>query len=181
MEKRKKIFKWLSGIGIFTVLVIISWMVTETGIEISSHADFCNVCHAMEPMVKSYRDSVHGGNNPRGIMAACTDCHTSHENVVAHFFTKARSGTHDIWTTLVRDESTLDWQAKREEHNAYVYDSGCLTCHRNLKAVTAGKGEHAKYFAGIVDSQCVDCHEGVGHENLNMYLLETKYRYHFDE
>lgn len=181
MEKRKKIIKWLIGIGVFFVLVIISWMVTETGIEISSHADFCGVCHAMEPMVKSYRDSVHGGNNPRGIMAACTDCHTSHENVVKHFFTKARSGTHDIWTTLVRDESTLDWQAKREEHNEYVYDSGCLTCHRNLKVVTAGKGEHAKYFAGIVDSQCVDCHEGVGHENLNMYLLETKYKYHFDE
>jgi hypothetical protein len=27
----------------------------------------------------------------------------------------------------------------------------------------------------------VTCHDGVGHANLNMYLLETKYKYHFDE
>ncbi|MCD6400393.1 MAG: NapC/NirT family cytochrome c [Anaerolineales bacterium] len=76
MKKRNKIFKWLGGIGAFFVLVIVSWMVTETGIEVTSHADFCSVCHAMEPMTNSYHDSVHGGNNPRGIMAACTDCHT---------------------------------------------------------------------------------------------------------
>ncbi len=177
MNKRKKILYWGYGLLGFFLLVTVSWMVVETSIEVSSHADFCIVCHAMEPMVMSYRDSVHGGNNPRGVMAACTDCHTSHTNVISQLYTKARSGTHDVWVTLTRDEATLDWQAKREEHNAYVYDSGCLSCHRNLETVTAGKGEHAKYFAGLVDSQCVDCHEGVGHENLNMYILEAQYRY----
>jgi len=181
MNKRKKIFYWTGGIVGFFVLVTLSWMVMETSIEVSSHADFCIVCHAMEPMVKSYHDSVHGGNNPRGIMAACTDCHTSHTNVVSQLYTKARSGTHDIWVTVTRDESTLDWQEKRTHHDEFVYDSGCLSCHRNLEQVTAGHGEHAKYFAGLVDSQCVDCHEGVGHENLNMYLLEAKYRYHFEK
>ncbi len=181
MSKGKKTFSWVGGIVVLFLLIVVSWMGIETSIEVSSHADFCIVCHAMEPMVESYHDSVHGGNNPRGIMAACTDCHTDHTNVVTHLFTKARSGSHDIWVTMTRDESTLDWQAKREQHNAYVYDSGCLSCHRNLESVTAGRGEHAKYFSGLVDSQCVDCHEGVGHENLNKYLLEAKYRYHFDE
>ena len=181
MKKNKKRLYWLGGLAVLFMVVVISWMVIETGIEISSRADFCGTCHAMEPMVKSYHDSIHGGNNPRGIMAACTDCHVSHENVFAHFVGKARSGTHDAWVTLTRDESDLDWQAKREDHNDYVYDSGCLTCHRNLEAATADKSFHDYYFSGVIDSDCVDCHSDVGHDNLNKYLLEGKYKYHFDE
>ena len=38
------------------------------------------------------------------------------------------------------------------------------------------KEEHANYFAGVGDSQCVVCHEEIGHSNLNRYLLEIKYR-----
>ena len=181
MKKGKNTLSWLSIVGALLLLIVISWMVVETGIEISSHADFCGVCHAMESMVNSYHDSIHGGNNPRGVMAACTDCHVSHKNVFTHFIGKARSGTHDVWITLTRDESTLDWQAKREERNEYVYDSGCLTCHRNLEAATADKHFHDNYFSGVIDTQCVECHEEVGHDNLNKYILETKYKYHFDE
>ena len=181
MTKRKKLLNFVGIIAGLIILVIVSWMALEMGVEVSSHADFCGVCHSMEPMVKSYQVSTHGGNNPRGIMAACTDCHVSHENVFTHFVGKAQSGTHDVWITLIKDESTLDWQAKRLEHNDYVYDSGCLTCHRNLEAATQDKMEHRNYFEGVTDAQCVDCHEEVGHDNFNKYLLENKYRYHFDE
>ncbi len=180
MEKRKKTLGFIGILAGLFVFVIVSWMALETGVEISSHADFCGVCHAMEPMVKSYHASTHGGNNPRGIMASCTDCHVSHENVFAHFIGKAQSGTHDVWITLIKDEATLDWQAKRLEHNNYVYDSGCLTCHRNLEAATQDEMKHQSYFAGTTDAQCVDCHEEVGHDNLNKYLLENKYKYHLE-
>jgi len=40
MKKNKKALYWLVGIAALFVLVVISWMVLETGIEISSHADF---------------------------------------------------------------------------------------------------------------------------------------------
>jgi len=180
MEKRKKILRFISIFTALFVLIIVSWMALETGVEISSHADFCGVCHSMEPMVKSYHASTHGGNNPRGIMAPCTDCHVSHKNVFTHFIGKAQSGTHDVWITLIKDEATLDWQAKRLEHNDYVYDSGCLTCHRNLEAATQDKMEHQNYFKSVTDAQCVDCHEEVGHDNLNKYLLENKYKYHLE-
>ena len=172
---------WLSIIASLLLLIVVSWMAIETGIEITSHADFCIVCHAMEPSVKSYKASIHGGNNPRGIMTACTDCHVSHENLYAHFIGKAKSGTHDAWVTLMKDESTIDWQALRGKREEYVYDSGCLTCHRNLEAATQHKGFHDNYFDGVTDTQCVTCHEEVGHSNLNKYLLENKYKYRFDE
>lgn len=171
--------KWLLGLGIIAslfVLVIFSWVVIETGIEVSSRADFCGICHSMEPMVASYEASIHGGNNPRGIMAACTDCHVSHENVFTHFVGKAKSGTHDIWVTLTTDTSKHDWQALRLKNEEYVYDSGCLTCHRNLEEATQDKKVHDNYFEGVTDSKCVNCHEEVGHSNLNKYLLQNKYR-----
>jgi cytochrome c-type protein NapC len=170
--------KWLYGVGgIFAtfVIIIISWMVLETGVEVTSHADFCGICHVMESMVASYEASMHGGNNPRGIMTPCTDCHVSHENVFTHFVGKARSGTHDIWVVLTTDEENNDWQALRLKREEYVYDSGCVTCHRNLENATRDTKEHQYYFAGLVDSQCVNCHEEVGHSNLNKYLLSNKY------
>lgn len=175
VTKKRKWPYWVGGIAIALLVFLISWMTIETGIEVTSRADFCGACHVMEPMVESYHASVHGGNNPRGVMAACTDCHVSHENVFAHFVGKARSGTHDVWVTVFTNEKENDWQALREHREEYVYDSGCLTCHRNLEAVTAGKGAHAKYFSGQIDEQCVSCHEEVGHDNLNKYLLSNKY------
>jgi len=176
MEKRKKVLYWLGIPASLFVLIVVSWMALETGIEISSRADFCSICHSMEPMVASYRASIHGGNNPRGIMSACTDCHVSHENLFAHFVGKAKSGTHDIWVELTTDTSTHDWQALRLKNDEYVYDSGCLTCHRNLEAATQDKKVHNNYFDGVTDSKCVNCHEEVGHSNLNKYLLQNKYR-----
>lgn len=175
MNKKRKGLYWIGGILALFLITTLSWMVLETGIEVTSRADFCGVCHSMEPMVASYKASTHGGNNPRGIMAACTDCHVSHENVFAHFAGKAQSGTHDVWVMLTTDEMNNDWQALRLQREEYVYDSGCLTCHRNLENATQDSKEHEKYFAGQIEAQCVTCHEEVGHSNLNKYLLESKY------
>lgn len=175
VKKRRKWVYWLGGVAGVLLLVVISWMTVETGIEVTSRAEFCGVCHVMEPMVASYQASLHGGNNPRGVTSACTDCHVSHENVFAHFISKARSGTHDIWVTLTTNEAENDWQALRDEHERYVFDSGCLTCHQNLEAATADSDAHDNYFAGLIDAQCVNCHEEVGHANLNKYLIANKY------
>lgn len=174
-KRKRKWTYWVGGIAALFLVVVISWMVLETGIEITSRAEFCGVCHVMEPMVESFKASTHGGNNPRGITSACTDCHVSHQNVFTHFVGKARSGTHDIWVVLTTDETKNDWQALRERREEYVYDSGCLTCHQNLEKATADTKEHTYYFAGQIDEQCVSCHEEVGHSNLNKYLLMTKY------
>jgi cytochrome c-type protein NapC len=176
MTKRKKLLKFVSVVSVLLILMVVSWMTLEMGVEVSSHADFCGVCHSMEPMVKAYRASTHGGNNPRGIMAACTDCHVSHENVFTHFIGKAKSGTHDAWVTLIRDESELDWQSKRLEHNEYVYDSGCLTCHRNLEKASYDNPKafiaHKAYFSGDTKKQCVTCHEHVGHKDISDYISQ---------
>ena len=172
----KKILYVVGGLVAASLLAAVAWMAVDTGIEATSQPAFCGVCHVMQPMVAAYHDSVHGGNNPYGVAAKCTDCHTDHRNAFTLLMSKTQSVLHDTWIALTMDEFALDWQANRERRDEYVYDAGCLQCHSNLQSIAAGHGAHAKYFSGIIDAKCVDCHQGVGHEGLNKYLLVSKYR-----
>jgi uncharacterized membrane protein YdcZ (DUF606 family) len=48
MNKKRKRLYWVGGlIGVF-LLIIVSWMALETGVEITSHADFCGVCQIIQ-------------------------------------------------------------------------------------------------------------------------------------
>ncbi len=177
MNKIKRWALWLGGGLLVLVLVVLAWALVDTAIKETSHAAFCGSCHVMEPMVASYYDSAHGGQNPVGVQAECTDCHLPHDNALVAMAAKTRLGVHDLWVTWTQDEFAIDWQAKREERNEYVFDSGCQQCHTDLRLIDKGLSEHEKYLSGLIDSQCVDCHDGVGHDNLNRYLLQTRYRY----
>ena len=158
------------------ILPFSSWLVGEESFEATSNAEFCSGCHSMQPFAESHADNNHGGNNEFGIAASCTDCHLPHDNSANYFYSKAETGIHDIWMETFTDTSQIDWRAKSEHREEFVYDSGCLSCHAELETATSGKEEHQRYFAGITDSQCVTCHEEVGHSNLNKYLLEAKYQ-----
>ena len=158
------------------VLPFLSWLVGEESFTATSNADFCSGCHSMQPFAASHADNNHGGNNEYGIAASCTDCHLPHDSSANYFYTKAETGIHDIWVETFTDTSNIDWKAKTEHREEFVYDSGCLSCHVELEKATQGKEEHQRYFAGETTSQCVSCHEEVGHSNLNKHLLEAKYQ-----
>ena len=158
------------------VLPAAAWLVGDESFTATSDDGFCSDCHTMEPFVASSADSVHGGVNSAGIAAKCTTCHLPHDNSWNYLTAKLRTGIHDIWVQTFSDTSQIDWKAKTEHREDFVYDSGCLTCHVELEAATAGKRQHDNYFAGMIDSKCVACHAGIGHSNVNQYLLEHKYR-----
>jgi len=162
--------------GLFLLLFVVmplSWIVVESGIQATGAEPFCGSCHVMKPMIAAYHESVHGGNNAVGFKAECTDCHVSHVSAAAYLWSKSMSGTTDLLVTWFTDETTVDWQVNRARHDEYVYDSGCLKCHSNLALVAPGP--HKAYFAGTVAARCVDCHADVGHHNLNKYLMAGKY------
>jgi cytochrome c-type protein NapC len=89
---------------------------------------------------------------------------------------KVRRGTYDTWYQAFHDTSDIDWKAKDDDREEFLFDSGCLTCHDELESATAGLPPHNNYFAGVTDSKCVTCHRSVGHSNINKYVLEHKYR-----
>ncbi len=176
MNKRKFALYLVGAALALFIVAIVSWIIVESTVEVTSHADFCGVCHPMGPMIASYHKSTHGGNNPRGVMASCTDCHVSHESLFAHFAGKAKSGSHDVWVMVTKDTSKIDWQAKREDREEFVYDSGCLTCHRNLEKASYDNPKafiaHRTYFAGDTRKQCVSCHKHVGHKDISDYISQ---------
>ncbi len=164
------------GLTAAFVLPFLSWWIGEESFTATSHADFCVSCHSMVPFALSNADNHHGGNNDVGVKASCTTCHLPHDNSANYLYMKARTGLHDIFVETFKDTSVIDWKAKTEHREVFVYDSGCLSCHVELETATKNTEDHTRYFAGTTDSKCVTCHEEVGHTNLNQYLLQNKYR-----
>ncbi|MFP4496167.1 MAG: cytochrome c3 family protein [Halochromatium sp.] len=180
--------RWIRRL-LFTLIIIAiivpavmaaGWIGTETVVEKTSDAEFCSSCHTMEPFATSHEQDVHGGNNPGGVVAHCTDCHLPHDDAAQHLLAKAKTGTHDAIAQAIYPIHKPDWIANLEERAEYVYDSGCLSCHAALKDATSDDAEalaaHKAYFGGDVGAGCVSCHEHVGHQDLKVMLDD-----HFDE
>ncbi|MBT3190830.1 MAG: hypothetical protein HN736_09035 [Anaerolineae bacterium] len=157
------------------VLPFLSWLIGDESFTATSGADFCVSCHSMEPFVAANADNHHGGNNDFGIKASCTDCHLPHDNSAHYFYEKGRRGLNDFLAENFQDTSEIDWLAKTEHREEFVYDSGCMTCHVELEKATQDTEEHRNYFAGKTTSKCATCHEEVGHSNLKKHLLQSKY------
>ncbi len=154
--------------------VIILALFTAEAVEHTSGADFCLSCHSMKPMGKSWKASVHGGNNKTGFTTKCADCHLPHNNIIEYLVVKTQKGHHDMYVELFGNPSEIDWKLKRKQREKYVYDSACLKCHKKLQDVTMANPKafiaHKNYFLGVSNKKCVSCHKYVGHKNLGLYL-----------
>lgn len=167
----------LAALILVPITVLAAWVVTDTIFHDTSGAEFCGSCHTMAPMVASYREDVHGGAGDRGVQAKCVDCHLSHDSSLSYVVTKTRFGLHDAWAQMTYDLEAIDWQAKREHREDFVFDSGCLSCHANLQQATEASAKsfvaHRPYFLGTVEAKCATCHEHVGHKNLSTHLAAS--------
>ncbi|MCG6896214.1 MAG: NapC/NirT family cytochrome c [Thiocapsa sp.] len=96
--------KWLGLAAGLLILVSIAmaggWILTEGAIQSTSDREFCTTCHSMEPFAEAYDRDVHGGRNPGGVAAGCTDCHLPHESPARYLAAKVRTGIHDGWAEL---------------------------------------------------------------------------------
>lgn len=167
----------IGGFLAFVILPFLSWIVTDEGITATSDAKFCVNCHSMEPFEKAHNADIHGGNNAHGVRATCAQCHLPHDSSFNYLYTKSETGLHDLWVENFGDPENIDWQAKRDHREEYVYDSGCLTCHTNLEKATMSTNDaliaHRAYFRGETDEQCVSCHEHVGHHEITTYITQN--------
>lgn len=146
-----------------------SWILTERLIGATSERDFCASCHSMEPFARSHARDVHGGANPRGLIAHCADCHLPHHSPGGYLWAKITTGTHDAWAELLTLVREPDWIAGLEQRADYVHDSGCLRCHANLQDAEqpmVADLAHQAYFKDARTMRCVDCHPHVGHRDL---------------
>lgn len=144
------------------------------GVEIvkrTSNAEFCSSCHIMTPMVETFKRDTHGGNNVHGFVANCTDCHLPHNNTLNYLWHKGKMGANDLFKVALTDTAKINWYAKRQERETFVFDSGCLDCHQKLfERTQVGNPKsletHGIYLANLHSDSplhCVSCHVTVGH------------------
>ncbi|GAL04587.1 cytochrome c-type protein TorY [Photobacterium aphoticum] len=139
--------------------------------------EFCSGCHTMTPMAETFKQSVHGGNNSQGFVADCVSCHLPESNVVEELWVKGTSGMRHLWGEYVLQMDALDYDALHPKRTEYVFDSGCVNCHRTLEERAAVATEtspisdqtHQLAFARKdTDSnwQCASCHYDIAHPGL---------------
>lgn len=171
---RKPLIKTALVIGLIGLAVPVFWAGTHSAIEATSDHEFCGSCHSMEPMVASFLQDTHGGRNPAGIQAVCTDCHLPHTGPFRYLIRKSINGAWDVWKEHVVGADDVDWQAKLAERERYTYVSGCKHCHNSLDTSAGGRHEvwraHGPMLRGESDENCLSCHQHVGHKNLREAL-----------
>jgi nitrate/TMAO reductase-like tetraheme cytochrome c subunit len=148
------------GLGISYVAAVL--------VDVTGQPKFCSSCHTMKPMVESFHESVHGGNNPHGFAVHhCTDCHLPKNSLIGYLFAKGMSGTRDALAQFGLIHM-VDFKENFWEMKHYVYDSACLQCHHMVKEPekAIGMSEESRYAheeywkaknAGE-DISCINCH-----------------------
>ena len=150
---------------------------TAVEVEKTESGSFCAKCHTMAPMAIALARSVHGGHNPYGIAAQCTDCHLPHHSLAAYMIKKGEVGLHDVVVEVFTDTADINWTAKRQKAKTFVYNSGCLSCHNSLDH---SKMEHVdpsvvkKIMDKSLKTSCIECHTDVGHKWDKNLLDEIK-------
>lgn len=172
--------EWMKRIGFLLLIGVIvgiafSGAVYEVA-EKTADANFCGSCHTMQPFVSTFENHVHGGNNKLGFQAKCNDCHLPHGGLADYLFVKAGASINDVWVETFDDTAKIDWSQKLKSPGRFVYDSGCLECHANLRDRSLSNPRaflpHRMYFAGATLKTCADCHSDVGHKHLAEYITE---------
>lgn len=177
MTKGKKI-----ALGVFIAGGAIGMLVSlgiAQMIHMTGDDKFCVSCHVMEPMRDAYLNDIHGGKNRVGVKADCVACHLPHNNVLNYVFRKAYNGATEAAAMVFSDPYKYDWETRRKNRKHFVYDSGCISCHKELKTATNSNLKsflpHRDYFNGASKKTCAECHEHVGHKNLGLHLKKANF------
>lgn len=180
----KKIIKWLKWpffMGLFILIgMLIALGIAETFHKIGNDK-FCGGCHVMTPMVETWKKSVHGGNNDKGVAAECASCHTDYSSSTAYTYTKVKAGIRDVFNYKFHTPTEDYFLNENNDNRSYVYDSGCLKCHKKIaespEVKQSTRNIHAGYFENKESNdrmRCGSCHKAeIAHPGLEE-LLKTK-------
>jgi len=154
--------KLFIGIVIGVVVVFIS----HSFLEYTSSDDFCGFCHVHPHSTENWKKSVHYINES-GIRVHCVQCHLPPKGFYK-YSEKIRVGLRDVWGTIFKDVSKINWEIRSRVENArtYTYDAACTHCHAELFSLNLtkkGEDAHVYYYHRTDQLRCINCHLTVGH------------------
>ncbi len=148
----------------------------------TSTPDFCASCHEIKPAVVEWRSSTHT-NNAAGVVVDCMDCHLpAPQDTFDFFFAKTYHGIRDVILHFVGGD--YDREKSRQNAYAYIENSECQKCHRNLLHMPYKRGamlahRSVLYARSGYEKKCTDCHYDLVHSErgLVMYRQTRKAPY----
>ena len=121
--------------------------VTDAPAMMGSNAETCANCHVMDA---AYENWYHA---PHEAWTECVDCHLPHENVVAYYFAKGKTGMHDVYVFSTGQTPVM---IRANEDTKKWVQGNCIRCHADtVETIMMGPQEF--------DRNCWDCHRNVAH------------------
>jgi cytochrome c nitrite reductase small subunit len=111
----------------------------------------CVNCHIMQEVYDGWNHGSHKA------VAACNDCHTPHDNIVAKYAVKGLNGLrHSVAFTT----GAFPEPIRITPLNHRVTEHACLSCHGDMVSAISHEGSDDP-------TDCLTCHQGVGHGKLS--------------
>lgn len=141
--------------GIFAGIFSYAFYVSKATSYLSDNPQTCVNCHIMAPQYATWNHSAHRN------VASCNDCHVPHNNVLNHYYFKAKDGMRHATIFTLRAEPQV---IHIKEAGIEVVQNNCIRCHGELfnpQKQLVGKFQHAQ------DRLCWECHRETPHGRVN--------------
>ncbi|MGM0376191.1 MAG: cytochrome c nitrite reductase small subunit [Bacteroidota bacterium] len=144
--------------GIFIGLGIYVIHISKAPSYLSDEPETCINCHIMGPQYATWSHSSHRE------WANCNDCHVPHNNVLNHYYFKAKDGMRHsaMFTFRLEPQVIFIKQAGKD-----VVQQNCERCHEELITDTKLTTMRPEIHRGINNRYCTECHREVPHGRVN--------------
>ncbi|MEI6089842.1 MAG: cytochrome c nitrite reductase small subunit [bacterium] len=145
-------------LGVICGLVAFLFYVSKAHSYISDSPQTCVNCHIMAPQYATWSHSSHR------ICTNCNDCHVPQNNILSHYFFKAKDGMRHSAIFTIRTEPSVIFILPAGQK---VVQKNCLRCHENLMTdykLMAYNKEIQKFRN---ERKCWECHRETPHGRVN--------------
>ncbi|MFO8001941.1 MAG: cytochrome c nitrite reductase small subunit [Marinilabilia sp.] len=144
--------------GIFVGLGIYVIHISKAPSYLSDKPETCINCHIMGPQYATWSHSSHRE------WTNCNDCHVPHNNVLNHYYFKAKDGMRHsaMFTFRLEPQVIFIKQAGKD-----VVQQNCERCHEELITNTKLTTMRPEIHRGINNRYCTECHREVPHGRVN--------------
>lgn len=149
--------KYLPVIAILFAVIALGLFayVTDAVAFAGSNPETCANCHVMDDVYENWFHAPHKN------VTKCVDCHLPHDNVVAYYVEKGRTGMHDVYMFSTGQTPEV---IRATEHTKGIIQDNCVRCHQSTVDVVV-MSPHGS------DRYCWECHRNVSHGARGLSLL----------
>ena len=148
--------KWALPIAIACLVLalgLFTW-VSDAPAYMGHAPQTCNNCHVMDSQYENWFHAPHAN------WASCSDCHIPHQNLLAYYFYKGKSGMHDVYSFVT---GSYPGNIRANDETRTIVQANCIRCHEDtVEGILAGPQPF--------DRDCWGCHRTAAHGERGLTL-----------